>query len=521
MRYKSSWESFVHPEPESRFAADSEIKEMFETVDLTQEKYPASGIPLHVAGDNVIVNNETEHHIIWGETASKKTRALIRPLIMTLIGAGESLIVSDVKGELSTQPQIIGHLTDKCYNIVYMDFKDFSGDGYNILEFPFKLYCQNQKSKAMSLVASLINALSRKYTKSDRDPFWHIMGEQYVIAVISILFEVFCQHPDYHKYVNIFTIASYCDDTGISRLSEIFNNYLLDVSNPSMTMLRGVLAAPERTRASIVAVAAGMFKDFIINDALLTMLSNSTFDIKSIYSKPTCIFLIIPDEHSTYDCIAGLMIDAFYSSIIETFSKEFQNKKPPKCRINWVCDEFCNLAVNDMRAKISASRSRDMRWFLVCQSKRQLEDVTGIDAATILGNCKNTWFLKSSDVKMLEYISDACGKTCVTEKDEDEPIISVEKLKTLKKEWTFIECIYLRDNTKYRAILPDINEYKHLEKYADFIIPNCSKLENCTVEAYEPHILLNEMKNGLIMIPFCGTYVRQGPEPINELTDEW
>ena len=75
-------------------------------------------------------------------------------------------------------------------------------------------------------------------------------------------------------------------------------------------------------------------------------------------------------------------------------------------RVNFILDEFCNLpAIPDMPAMISAARSRNMRFFLVAQSKHQLLRKYGEDADTIKGNCDNWVFLTSKELDLLEEIS--------------------------------------------------------------------------------------------------------------------
>jgi hypothetical protein len=168
-----------------------------------------------------------------------------------------------------------------------------------------------------------------------------------------------------------------------------------------------------------------------------------------------------------------------------------------------VCDEFCNLRINDMRAKISASRGREMRWYLVCQSKKQLETVYHDAAATILGNCKNTVFLQSNDVEMLEYISVICGNTSVTDKGYLERLVSIERLKSLRKERAFKEALYIRDDLKFRAVLPDIDQYGFLRQYEGLTISEDSRMKSHpAVEAYTPAMLLKDLTEAAIPVPF-------------------
>jgi type IV secretion system protein VirD4 len=502
-RYKSAWERYVYKEPESRFSSKEEVSDLFDTVELEQPHFKASGIPVLVEDGRAVVNDETENTLMFGETGSKKTRCAIRPLTAMITGAGESMFVTDVKGELSTDPKITGFLKEHGYKTVFIDFRSFDKDGYNVLEYAFRLYCQNQNDKAMAAVVSLVSALSAKYAGSRADPYWQLMSEQYIIPIVHILFDVCKNKPSYQKFVNMLSVSTFTNSEGCKHLETVVNEFFKNIHNNSTGMLRSVLSAPDKTKECIMTTTASLLKDFLVQENLLKMLSVSTFSVAKMYKEKTCVFLIIPDETSAYDEIAGLLIDIFYKQLLETYARKYQNKPRAVCRrINFVCDEFCNLRINDMGAKISASRSRNMRWFLVCQSKSQLEAVYGDAAHVILGNCKNTLFLQSNDLEMLKHISNLCGTTCVTDKDENEQLVTAEKLKTLKKDRKFKEAIYFRDSLKVFAVLPDIDCYGFLDKYAAEPATIVSRSSERSVEAYTPGRLYREICYLQVPVPF-------------------
>jgi hypothetical protein len=139
---------------------------------------------------------------------------------------------------------------------------------------------------------------------------------------------------------------------------------------------------------------------------------------------------------------------------------------------------------------------------LVCQSKSQLEAVYGDAAHVILGNCKNTLFLQSNDLEMLKHVSNLCGTTCITDKDENEQLVTAEKLKTLKKDRKFKEAIYFRDSLKFFAVLPDIDCYGFLDKYAAEPVTFTSRISERSVEAYTPGRLYREICYLQVPVPF-------------------
>ena len=133
-------------------------------------------------------------------------------------------------------------------------------------------------------------------------------------------------------------------------------------------------------------------------------------------------------------------------------------------RVNFVLDEFCNLPrIPDMPSMISAARSRNMRYFLVAQSKHQLVGRYGEDADTIKGNCDNWVFLTSKELDLLQEISSLCGEI-VTADREKRPLISVSELQRFNKEKGEALIIHSRQYP-FISQLADIDMYEAFKGY--------------------------------------------------------
>ena len=497
--YESDWKEYVFPDSESEFASAADIRRLFKYVDLDTKDDAPGGIPLLCDGKTAYVNDEVEHTVIFGESGSGKSWSLIFPLIASLGNGQSSMFVTDIKGELSENPSIRGLLKAKGYECAYLDFRKFDKDCYNILEYPFSLYKRGDTDKAMATAVSFVHTLMAPYEGTKADPFWQLSAEQFAIPLIQMLFDICSSNESYSKYINVLSLASFCNEKGVEVLEHMLREYVEENSNAT-EMLRSVLANPERTRSCILSTVSSSLRDFLIQESLLRMLSCSSFDVRSMYKKKTCVFLILPDETSAYNSISALMIDYFYNQLIDEYSLYYQNEKP-KHDIAWVLDEFCNLRINGMESKISASRGRMMRWFLVCQSKQQLEAVYERSAATILGNCKNIFFLQSSDPEMLKYISEMLGSTRITHSGSPEPLMTVESLRHLPRTPQYRQGIYIRGDLKFKVNLLGFDKYDYLKKYADTDCGICSA-EKTTPFAYTPEMLLNDLCNESIPIPF-------------------
>ena len=475
--YESRWNRYAYPENGARFAAEADLLEEFSATPLNTYA-TAAGIPLCFTdtprnsgrgkenGEGVrraVVNNRTENTLIYGETGSMKTRAVIRPLIFSLACRRESMVVTDPKGELATDPKVRGLLDEQGYRTAFLDFRSFAGDGYNILEYAFGLYRRGQKDKAVANLSSIVHALTDNKNGARIDPFWPSTARQLLTSILHALVDVYACREDGEDYVNILSLASAMSEDELEAMEYIFDNFTAE-ENTSTVMFRNAVSGSEKTTANVIVSAASYLQPFLVQPSLARMLSRTTFDVDALYDKPTAVFLIVPDETSAYDEISGLLIDNFYTRLIDRYTREFQNQKRPRCRVNFVCDEFCNLRINDMGPKISACRSREIRFCLVCQSMKQLEE-TYPDAAIIEGNCKNVLFLGSSDPELIDHICALCGTTCVTPGGGPEYLVTPAMLRGLGKSREYKEALFIRDRLVWFARLADCDTYGIVKKY--------------------------------------------------------
>jgi len=175
-----------------------------------------------------------------------------------------------------------------------------------------------------------------------------------------------------------------------------------------------------------------MLRIFNTQEKLTKMLSGNTVDMRNIGREKTAVYVIVPDEKTTYHFLVTTFIKQVYEVLISEAQKEKDFRLP--VRVNFVLDEFCNMPqIPDMPSMISAARSRNMRYYLVAQSLHQLRGKYGEDADTIKGNCDNWVFLTSKELDLLNEISDLCGYT-VTADGRKRKLISVSELQRLDKE---------------------------------------------------------------------------------------
>ena len=458
--YEADWRPYAFPPQTTGFASEAQLEARYTRVRLDKDApLAAGGLPILSDGISAIVNTGNEHSLIYGSTASKKTRTLMIPLIEILAQARESMIIMDIKGELSDGaafPQIRGALEDKGYECVFFNLRDMDADGFNLLLEPYRLYKSGRRDEAVRMCNDIAETLAGVYRNTKSDPFWEMSAKLYLVAVMALVFEL-CQEP---SKINMLTLASYTDWNSCEDMIQIAD--LLQVENNILTMLRSVTSEPERTRMSTLATVNSMLTGFLTNEKLLRMLSSSTFDLHRLGRRPTALFIILPDEVDTYSAIAGLMLQQISATLVQD---AYKNGGKLPVRVNFLCDEFCNYYIPGMTRSISAHRSRNIRWYLVCQSQKQLRTAYPKEADTIMANCANLYFLSSPELSLLEELSRQAGCTTVTPGGISAPILSVADLQGLKKGWTHTDVYFTSGDIHYVCSMPDIDQYPFVSGY--------------------------------------------------------
>jgi type IV secretion system protein VirD4 len=208
-----------------------------------------------------------------------------------------------------------------------------------------------------------------------------------------------------------------------------------------------------------------MIGQFIIRKSLSQVLSGSSFDIRKIGKEKTAIYIIVPDEKTTTHFLVTLFVKQTYETLISEAQRQKDKRLP--VRVNFLLDEFCNIpTIPDMPSMISASRSRNMRFFLLAQGLYQLRQKYKEDAMTIQGNCDNWVFLSSKEHELLKEISNLCGERFYNDGyngEKSRPLISTSQLQRLSKEKGEALILYGR-HYPFVTELPDIDKYQ-FKKY--------------------------------------------------------
>ena len=405
------------------------------------------GFPMYCRRSDTYIDISDSHTLIIGATGSMKTRRLIVPGIKLLSRAGESMIVADPKAELFEYSAKT--LDEQGYEIYVLNFREpLKGDCWNPLYLPYKFLQQGDESKCCELLNDFVNSVIKV---SGKDPYWDCSARDLLFGLCLMIMKI-SQETGECNSIHIGSAlklrAELVDEKaayilrGVKKWPLVYNSLL------------GTLTAPEsKTRPSIFSTFDQHLRIFSFSNDLIEMMSQQTIELDNFSdpAKKVAIFLIMPDEKTTYHPLISLFIKQSYEYLIFLAQK---NNSPFARRINYVLDEFSSLpAIHDFPAMITASRSRRIRFYLAIQSNKQLEARYDAEAETIKSNCNNWIFLTSKELAILRELSELCGNV-----SENKPLHSAFQLQHLNKN-TGEALLLLGRNYPFITTLQDIEYY--------------------------------------------------------------
>lgn len=404
-----------------------------------------SGVVLKCENGVAYTDISDKHTLLFGNTGSKKTRCFCIPSVFAIGSAGESIIVSDPKGEIFEKTS--GYLSSVGYNIRVLNFRNPKlSECWNPLTVPYRFYMNGDKDKALEILMDLVCQFKAKI-HSEKDIYWEEIASNMFFSIVLMLFEA----ADSEEEVNIASVIKIRDYLSSPKKEEqnIFwdlvnqfkNNIFIKAKLNSILSIKDV----ERTLDCVLSVFDSMFQDVLINRGLLSMISRSSFDYDEIFTQKTIMYLVIPDEKTTFHFLTSIFIKQMYEYLIDK-SYTLGGKMP--IRVNYILDEFSNLpTIKDMASMISAARSRNIRFFLIVQSAAQLEHRYKEEAKTIKSNCSTWIFLASREIELLNEISKLCGEVYIDGRGY-RPLLSVSSLQCLTIDVEDSEVLILRNNLK-------------------------------------------------------------------------
>jgi len=431
-----------------------------------------AGAPMLCVDGKAYVDAEDSHTIIFGSTGSKKTRVMIMPTVRMLALANETMIIVDPKAEL--YDRTAADLQDRGYEIYAINFRDPSyGNAWNPLYIPYMFYRSGARDRAYEFVNDIVTNIV-KDSISTKEPFWDLSAADLLFGFILILFDRCANNKPKDFYRNSANPSDELfsdEDVNISEVIKLRNrlfkdNYLENssywrgekekASLISASMMGTMTAPSEKTQSSILCTFDQKMRIFLLQDNLTQMLSTNdiSFDSFGESGKKQVVYIIMPDEKTTYHKLISLFIKQSYEYFI--YKAQMLSTRSHSTRINYLLDEFASLpAINDFPAMIAAARSRNIRFNIVIQSQSQLKKKYEEDAETIKANCNNWIFLTSRELTLLNELDELCGRL-----NESNRVFSKSRMQHFEKARNHSEALLLCGRLyPFLTRLDDINIY--------------------------------------------------------------
>ena len=351
------------------FASPEDFQRHSRVVDASEDKLPYSGLPVDWIGDNSYATTVPEQHaLIIGDTGCGKTRRLIIPSIKLISKTGESMVISDPKGELYRKTA--SSLRKKGYEIRVLNLREpRNGDRWNPLEIIEKMYRSDDpdvRDKALIMLEEIID-MTGSDVESDGDRYWASVAKQFLKAVCLTILE-FGESGELN-FTNIAVLESQISSVILRRIENggkekddevvSFMRFFrsLDPDSAIRQNFQGAVnVSAEKTFTCISSVAHTMANAFVRQKAVQFLLSSTDFDISSLGEKSTVLFIILPDEIGTLYPLATMFVNQIYSILCD---EAYTNGGMLNVKVNFILDEFANFArLENISQMLTASRSR-------------------------------------------------------------------------------------------------------------------------------------------------------------------
>lgn len=460
----------------SRFMKDKERDEYFPTFSYdTIEDVKNDGVPIRALIDrngNLTGNfMPGAHSLVIGATGSGKTTTFINPMIQLLgaAGKGSSMIMTDPKGELFDLHS--SFLQSKGYDVKILDLRDtYSSSRWNPLGSIWDMYQEylnadkgmkahrdsmddypdlkkmddtepktgdvwvEYKGQAFSDLTHCLDevavAKQRIFDEmyedlndfisvlcpitNEKDPLWEKGARSIILATCIAMLED-SENPELSmtrekfNFYNVNKILTKSDND-----YESVKKYFQGRNEKSLayTLSRQVMGAAQQTMSSYMSITYDKLSMF--NDMGICGLTSATdIVVADIATKPTALFMKIPDEKDTRHSLAAMFILCIYKALIKVASAN--EDLSLERNVYFILDEFGNMPRIDKFDKmITVGRSRKIWFNMVVQSYSQLNAVYGEQTADIVkSNCAMKMFIGSNDIGTCKEFSELCGNKTV------------------------------------------------------------------------------------------------------------
>ena len=424
----------------ARWATDKEIKQTYAHVPFKVREWrrgqnlpTEQGLILGCKGQpqelTALVDSDDIHCLMIGASGIGKTAFFLYPNLEYACASGMSWLALDSKGDLARN---YGTIAKNCYgyNVSVIDLRNPTrSDGNNLLTLvnrymdiarkdPKNLAARAKAEKYAKILAKTIVNPDGDDSNRGQNAFFYDAAEGLLTSVILMLAEFLPpdeEHPQERRHiVSVFKLVQDLLEPSKVKGKSHFQLLMgkLPPDHKARWFAGAALNSAEQAMASVMSTVLSRLNAFLDSELEQVLCFDSAIDAEKFGSEKSAIFLILPEEDTTKNFMAGLMIQNLSR---ELFAVADENGGKLQNRVVLYCDEFGTMPPFDVLPLFSAGRSRRLTLVPIIQSLAQLEKNYGKEGSEIIqDNCQDTIFGGfAPNSQTAEVLSKALGNRTV------------------------------------------------------------------------------------------------------------
>ena len=371
------------------------------------DKYAAYAAHRMIPGDN---NNL----LCIGAPGSGKSRGFIIPFLLGCAQRGESVFVTDPKGELFEK--LSPYFTERGHYVKAVNFLDMAhSDGWNCL------YSLDKETQLVQTVANTI--IQNTSGAKEADDFWSRAELNLLMALIHYV----CNLKD--SQGNLLPI----EQRGLGDVYQLLANKSINEINRILAALppehpakghHGLFLKARENLWGNIAIGLGNRLAIFQNKLVDTITRNHDVDLLLPGQRPCAYFVIISAQDSAYRFLSSLFFSLALPRLSDYARLHGKNGRLPVL-VNFCLDEYCNIGYMDGIADaLNSIRGFNMSCQVVVQSLSQWQEkYPGKEWENQLATFDQTLYMGCNDLTSAEYISKKCGKVTISVTNNQMPLM--------------------------------------------------------------------------------------------------
>lgn len=424
----------------ARWATKKEIEQIYGHVPFKVKEWrkgngrpTTQGLVLGCTGKKnevtAIIDSDDIHCLMIGASGVGKTAFFLYPNLEFACASGMSFLALDTKGDLARNYGTIAK-ENYGYNVSVIDLRNPTrSDGNNLLtlinrymdiarEHPDNLAARAKAEKYAKILAKTIVNPGGEEGNYGQNAFFYDAAEGLLTSVILLLSEYLpptTEDPVERRHiVSVFKLVQDLLEPSKVKGKSLFQVLMskLPSEHKARWFAGAALNSAEQAMASVMSTVLSRLNAFLDSELEQVLCFDSAIDAEKFAAEKSAIFLILPEEDTTKNFMAGLMIQNLAR---ELFAVADENGGKLKNRVVFFCDELGTMPPFDILPLFSAGRSRRLTLVPIIQSLAQLEKNYGKEGCEIIqDNCQDTIFGGfAPNSQTAEVLSKALGSRTV------------------------------------------------------------------------------------------------------------